>query len=77
MTIKLEGDSRGQLWISYEGKRFAKVTDEYLAKELFEQNSFYVPTDDDDDDDDESAYNEGWNDCLDECMDALSTISRK
>ena len=72
MTIKLEGDSRGQLWISYEGKRFAKVTDEYLAKELFEQNSFYVPTDDEDEN-----YNQGWNDCLEDCLDALRDISRR
>lgn len=75
MTIKLEGDSKGALWLSYDGKRFAKVTDEYLAKELFEQNSFYVPTDDDSDEDDN--YNEGWNDCLEECLDALRDISRR
>lgn len=76
MTVKIEGDSKGALWLSYDGKRFAKVTDEYLAKDIFEQYSFSISTDDDDDDDD-SAYNEGWNDCLDECIDALRDISRK
>ena len=74
--VKIEGDARGQLWLSYDGKRFAKVTDEYLAKDLCEQNYFSTSIDDDDDDDD-SAYNEGWNDCLEECLDALRDISCK